>query len=82
VASAIETTVLRAHPAGLLQSLAELLASAMVPDAEIVGVQVQRRCDVVGSFAFEVQPLDEIRILRLERGYQRFHARTNSAFFC
>jgi hypothetical protein len=80
VARAIYAAMLRAEPAGLFQSLAQLLPGAMMPHAQIVGRHPQCYPNLLGSFTTQIQPADEFRVIRLERGNQSFDTTTGDAF--
>lgn len=81
LAGAINAAVLRAEPTGLFQTLAQLLPGAMMPHTEIIGRHSQCDADLFGCFALQIEPTNQFRIFRLERGNQSFDTTANSPFF-
>ena len=80
LAGAVNATVLRADPAGLFQSSPQLLPGAVMPYAKIVSRHSQSRADLLGRFASQIEPSNQFRVIRLERGDQRFDTTTSDAF--
>ena len=73
--------MLCAHPAGLLQSFAQLLAGAVMTDTKIVRAQAQRSTHFPRRLLREIQPANQFRIFRLKRGDERFDTGTSRPFF-